>query len=113
MRNATKTKSAKSSKAASKTSARRVTSKAAQTRTRAPKGEGSLARLLADIREEFAPNEVIRIIGDNPKRPGQLPHQQFELMRKNRTVGKFLEAGGKVRWIRGAIRVGYAKVGRK
>jgi hypothetical protein len=57
-------------------------------------------------------NAKISIVGDNPRRKGSGPYQQYELMKRARTVANYVEKGGRRMWLPGAVKRGFARIGR-
>jgi hypothetical protein len=86
-------------KPAKRTSARRKTATSTSIRER-----------LKGVPEEFKGTaKIVALRKETGRRDGSEYDQQYKLMR-GKTVGRYLEAGGAVRYIRSAIYRGFAQV---
>jgi hypothetical protein len=106
----------------SKTAKKSTTRKARKTRKGAVKGRTTATKVAVgeidargaypkSVWENIPDSAKIKRIGDNPRRKGSFFFKEYERMGACRTVGAYIEKGGKRRHIPGAVARGFiAKV---
>jgi hypothetical protein len=112
MRTKSKSKSTKAAKKSARKATRKGAVKGRTTATKVAAGEiDARGAYPKSVWENIPDSAKIKRIGDNPRRKGSFFFKEYERMGACRTVGAYIEKGGKRRHIPGAVARGFiAKV---
>lgn len=61
-------------------------------------------------REAYRSQKLVLVNKENPRREGSAAHKMYELYKKSKTVGAYLDAGGDAGYLRSDIAKGNVKV---
>lgn len=97
-----KTKTGGKGKAAAKKAAPKAAAKGKKAATNGEKRGG---------RRAFEDSATMKVVGEHNRKEGSRYHRNYELMKKSKTYGAFIAAGGEQDAVRDALKEGYVKVG--